>query len=78
MDSRNGSVRDAYFKFCNWGIRTKVVYEEPYKGGPTPLWKNISVPYFERLSAISIVFLIACIIEYILVDRVKQEEFTKS
>lgn len=44
-------------------------FEQPYKGGPTPLWKNISVIWFTRLSSISIVFFAACMIEFILIQQ---------
>ena len=69
MDSRNEFVRRAYFRFCNWGQRTTVKLELPYKGGPTPLWGNFSVSWFENLGAVSAVFLIVCLLEYILIEQ---------
>ena len=69
MDSRNSLVRDAYWKFCLWGKNTIVEYEQPYKGGPVPLWKNISVPIYSKLSMGSIVFFATCLIEYMVIER---------
>jgi hypothetical protein len=69
MDSRNEYVRLIFKKFCQWGNRKIVEFEIPYKGGPVPLWANISVPYFQKLGGVSIIFFIICLAEYIVIDR---------
>uniref|UniRef100_A0A7S3CKF5 Uncharacterized protein n=1 Tax=Strombidium rassoulzadegani TaxID=1082188 RepID=A0A7S3CKF5_9SPIT len=77
MDSRNEFVRQAYFRFCNWGKRIVVEHSKPYKGGPTPLLKNISIPYFQKLSAVSLIFFILCMVEYIVIEEVyRKPQFT--
>ena len=68
MDSRNSTVRWAYFKFCSWGVRTPVLFENPYKGGPTPMWANISKEVFGRLSKVSIIFLFVVIGDMIYIE----------
>ena len=64
MDSRNAAVRLGFSLFCNWGRPKIVKFDKPYKGGPTPLWKNVSLEWFKRLANASLIFLIACGIEF--------------
>ena len=68
MDSRSELVRIAYKSFCNWG-QTKVVrFDKPYKGGPTPVWKNVSEEWFQKLARASLVFLLVCAVEYLYLE----------
>ena len=67
MDSRNEFVRAAFTKFCQWGRMQPVIFEEPYKGGPVPLWKNISAIWFKRLSMVSFLFFVICMIEFVII-----------
>jgi len=50
MDSRNPMVRDGYRMFFAWGAQYPVIFEQPYKGGPTPLMANIAKDIYKRLS----------------------------
>ena len=68
MDSRSSTVRIMYKLLCSWGRRTVVEMEQPYKGGPTPLWKNIGVQNFQRLKLISMFLLLATGFEYIYME----------
>ena len=72
MDSRNAIVRNFYWQFCLWGKSKIIYYEKPYKGGPVPMWKNISIPIQSKLSSVSIIFFLVCIIEYAVIARVFQ------
>ena len=69
MDSRNEFVRSGFSKFCQWGRMKNVEFETPYKGGPVPLWKNISAIWFKRLSMVSFVFFVTCMIEFIIIQQ---------
>ena len=40
----------------------------PYKGGPTPLWKNVSQTWFTGLFAVSLVFFVVCMIEFVIIQ----------
>ena len=69
MDSRNEFVRFAFLNFCQWGRMHPVEFEQPYKGGMVPLWKNISVVWQSRLAMVSFVFFIVCMIEYVVIQQ---------
>lgn len=68
MDSRSEYVRYFYNRFCAKGYRTKVLFSEPYKGGPTPLWKNIGKPNFYRLMSVSAILLVATAFEFVYME----------
>ena len=68
MDSRSETVRAMYRKFCSRGYRTTVIFSQPYKGGPTPLWKNIGVERFKQLQLVSIFLLLSCAFEFIYLE----------
>ena len=49
-----------------------VKFETPYKGGPVPLWKNISPEFFGKLSSVSAVFLVVCVGEYVFIENFRK------
>ena len=68
MDSRSELVRNIYNDFFSRGRRTKVTFTEPYKGGPTPLWKNIGKDNFKNLLGVSFILLLATGFEFIYME----------
>ena len=70
MDSRNGLVRSLHAKFCVWGASAcrPVALEEPYKGGPSPLLRNVGIEIQQRLAQMSGIFLLVCGIEYMILE----------
>ena len=60
-------MRWGYYKFCQWGVKKVVEFEKPYKGGPTPLWGNVSERWFMVLSNISLVFFFTVFVEYVII-----------
>ena len=67
MDSRNAGVRYAYYRFCQWGQPVNVIETEPWKGGPTPVFANNFTKVQKLLSSISIIFLLVCVVELVMV-----------
>ena len=61
-------VREGYLLFFAWGTQTPVIFEQPYKGGPTPLMANIAKEIYKTLSKISIVFFLVCVIEAVVIQ----------
>ena len=72
MDSRNGLVRSLYYRFCVWGRAScrPVIFEQPYKGGPNPLLRNVGIEIQSRLALWSMIFLLICFIEFAIIEVV--------
>ena len=63
MNSKIPFIRKVFHKIHLMGSRTIVKLEEPYRGGPTPLWENISFPHFQVISLVSSIFFLIYLIE---------------
>ena len=60
-------------EYCQWGVATVVEAEQPYKGGPVPLWRNIQPGIFAKLSVASTCFLVVCLLESVVIIQFRQK-----
>ncbi len=65
MNSNNEIIRKCFRKCCMWGRKKTVIFDQPYEGGPTPLWRTVQQRFFIVFSLLNIVFLVALIVTYI-------------
>ena len=71
MDSRNALVRQVWMEYCQWGVPTVNEIEQPYKGGPVPLLRNIQAGIFSKLSIASCCFMVVCLFEAVIISKFK-------
>lgn len=65
MNSNSVFVRNCYKRCCLWGKKSVVRLQNPYEGGPTPLWMNPQKKFQIVFAIINFILLIVILITYL-------------